>query len=96
MARKTKSNRKTKSKKRSVAKLPRHGVRRSLLIDEFPCSTCFKKRVVVNMRSMVRTHTPNGRYRLNATCNRCHQRLSKFITADKFHALEGEVRLSRH
>lgn len=92
---KTKTRSRSKSKQRSVGKRVPHGVRRSLLIDEFPCTTCGKKRMVVDIPSMVRTRTPNGRYCLSATCKRCHQRLSKFIPADKFYALEGEVPL-RH
>lgn len=81
---------KTKSKKRSVRPhgVRRHGVRRQLLIDEFPCITCDKKRMVADIPSMVRTRTLNGRYRLSAVCKQCHQRLSKFIPADKFYALE--------
>jgi len=62
-----------------------------LLIDEFPCITCDKKRMVADIPSMVRKRTLNGRYRLSAVCKQCHQKLSKFITADKFYALEGEV-----
>jgi uncharacterized protein YlaI len=68
-----------------------HGVRRRLLIDEFPCITCDKKRMVADIPSMVQTRTLNGRYRLSAVCKQCHQRLTKFIPADKFYALEGEV-----
>ena len=84
---------KTKSKKRSVRKLGPHGVKRRLLIDEFPCITCNKKRMVADIPSMVRMRTQNGRYRLSAVCNQCHQRLSKFISAATFYALEGEVPL---
>ena len=64
-------------------------------LNEFVCFTCGrnggKTRVLVDQDSMVRTLTPNGRYRLSATCDRCNQRLSKFITADVFDALEGRV-----
>jgi hypothetical protein len=98
MVRTTKT--KNKSKKRSARPhcvrphcVRPHGVRRRLLIDEFPCITCDKKRMVADIPSMVRTRTLNGRYRLSTVCKQCHQRLSKFIPADKFYALEGEVPL---
>ena len=79
--------RKSKSNKR--------GVRKSMKLNEFVCFTCGrnggKNRVLVDQESMVRTLMPNGRYRLGAACERCNQRLSKFITADVFDALEGRV-----